>query len=87
VKQFQDIAGVRLEVLEMPAWSLPRQSTSDVSGVAYRGIVDTLSGIDLGHKVLVLGFNHNLQSSFGMTTKVIHSIRSWIAQASEQAIR
>lgn len=86
VKQFQDIAGACLEELEMPAWSLPRQSKTDVAGVAYKGMVDTLSGITLEHRVLVLGFNHNLQSSFGVPTKVIHEIRGWIAQASKEAI-
>jgi hypothetical protein len=85
VEQFQGIAGVRLEKQEMPAWSLPRQSTPDVAGVAYRGIVDTVSGIALGHQLLVLGYNHNLQSSFGVTTKVIRAICAWIAQASEEA--
>lgn len=87
VEHFQDIAGVSLERQEMPAWSLTRQSPRDVTGVAYRGVVDTLSGIVLGHKLLVLGFNHNLQSSFGVTTKVIHAIRDWIAHASKEAIQ
>jgi hypothetical protein len=87
VDQFQDIAGVRLESQEMPSWSLPRQSKRNVVGVAYTGLVDTLSGIALGHKVLVLGYNHNLQSSFGVTTEVIHAIRNWIAQASKEVIQ
>ena len=52
-------------------------------GFAYKGVVDTLSGIMLGHEVLVLGFNHNLQSSFGVTTNLIHKIRTWIALASK----
>jgi hypothetical protein len=44
--------------------------------------VDTLSGISLGSPLRVLGFNHNLQSSFGVTNKVIHAIRNWITRAS-----
>ena len=87
VEQFQDIAGVRLESQEMPSWSLPRQSKRDVTGVAYIGIVDTLSGIALGRQVLVLGYNHNLQSSYGVTTEVIEAIRNWIAQASKEAFQ
>ncbi len=86
VEQFQDIAGIELDSQEMPAWSLPRQSTSDVMGIAYHGIVDSISGIELEHSVLVLGFNHNLQSSFGVTTNVIRAIRTWIAQASKEVI-
>ncbi len=87
VEKFQDIAGVCLERQEMPAWSLPRQSSPGVAGLAYRGVVDTLSGFRLGHEILVLGFNHNLQSSFGVTTEVIHAIRGWIARAVKTAIR
>lgn len=84
VNQFQDIAGVRLEKQEMPTWSLARNSKPTVAGVAYRGVVDSVSGIMLGHKVLVLGYNHNLQSSFGVTTKVIRAIQAWIAQTSKE---
>jgi len=85
VQHFQDIANVRLEKQEMPTWSLPREAKPNVTGVSYIGIVDTLSGIVLGHKILILGFNHNLQSSFGVTTEAIYAIRSWIAQASKEA--
>jgi hypothetical protein len=84
VEHFQDISGIYLESQEMPKWSLPRQSKPDVTGIAYKGVVDTLSGIELGHNVLVLGFNHNIQSSFGVTTEVIHAIRAWIAKASKE---
>lgn len=87
VDQFQDIAAVCLERQEMPAWSLHRQSPRSVPGVAYRGVVDAISGIVFEHKVLVLGFNHNIQSSFGVTTEVVHAIRGWIAQASKEAIQ
>jgi hypothetical protein len=86
VEQFQDIADICLERQEVPAWSLPRQSIPDVPGVAYTGVIDSLSGIGLGRNVLVLGYNHNLQSSFGVTTEVIHAIREWIARASSEAI-
>ncbi len=84
VEHFQDMAGTWLERQEMPAWSLPRQSKPDVTGLAYRGVVGTLSGISLSHEVLVLGYNHNLQGSFGVTTEVIHAIRDWIAQAVDE---
>ena len=87
VDQFQDIAGIRLERHEMPEWSLPRHSGADVTGVAYRGIVESLSGIELTQELLVLGFNHNLQSSFGVTTEVLDAIRGWIAQAVREGIQ
>lgn len=87
VDQFQVMANTWLNRQEMPEWSLPRQSPRDVVGVAYRGVVHELSGIELRHEVLVLGFNHNLQSSFGVTTEVIYAIRDWIAQVSKEVIQ
>jgi hypothetical protein len=52
--------------------------------VAYRGVVEVLSGLPLGNRVMVLGYNHNLQSSFGVTNEVLGAIRRWIGvQAAE----
>jgi hypothetical protein len=87
VEQFQDIAGVSLDTKEMRTWSLPRQSGVDVPGIAYHGVVDTLSGIALGNPLRILGFNHNLQSSFGVTNEVIYAIRDWITKESREVIR
>src|SRR5260370_2329476 len=81
VEKFQDIAGVRLEREEMHGWTLPREHSADVAGFAYRGMVNNLSGIRLSNEVLVLGYNHNLQSSFGVTKEVILGIRNWISRA------
>ena len=86
VRQFQKIAGTDLKKLEMPSWAL-HWKPGVRKGFGYRGVVDTLSGIELGHKILVLGFNHNRQGSRGVTTEVVHAIRDWIAQASEDAPR
>jgi hypothetical protein len=85
VEQFQDIAGIRLEGQQMPAWSLARQPKPVVMGVGYTGVVRTLSGIKLPHEILVLGYNHNLQSSFGVTKEVILAIRDWISRAVDEA--
>jgi hypothetical protein len=84
VEQFEDIAGICLERQQMRAWSLPRRPKRHVIGIAYRGVVDTLSGIRLPHEIMVLGYNHNLQSSFGVTTEVIRAIRGWIAQSNSE---
>lgn len=84
VQEFQAISGVSLESGEMPTWSLPRQSNPGVRGVSYRGMIDSLSGVTLGRDILVLGFNHNIQSSFGVTSEVLRAIRSWITQSVEE---
>lgn len=86
VEVFQDISGVRLEKQKMSAWSLPRHSTPHVIGESYQGITNTFAGIELGRNILILGFNHNLQSSFGVSMKVLQEIRQWISEVSMEAI-
>lgn len=81
VEYFEEIASISLEKQPMRNWSLPRRSSPRVTGFAYRGVVHALSGVRLNSKLLILGFNHNLQSSFGVTTEVIHAIRGWISRA------
>ena len=85
VDQFQEIAGVQLEKQAMHDWSLPRKSHSDVSGFAFKGTVRDLSGVRLERDVLVLGFNHNVQSSFGVTTQVTTAIKCWIGRTAAEA--
>jgi hypothetical protein len=80
-EHFQAMAGVQLEKRVMPQWALPRRQQSDVPGIAYKGIVQEVSGIRLRRELLVLGFNHNIQSSFGVTTQVRDAIRRWITRA------
>lgn len=80
VRTFERILNEPLEIISMPAWTLGRNGTSPVQGVAYRGMVTKLGGMDLGRKLLVLGFNHNIQSSFGVTREAVTSISEWIAK-------
>jgi hypothetical protein len=80
VDQFQEIAGVSLDKQPMSAWTLARTLGRDVSGFAYSGVVNCVSGISFQHEILVLGYNHNLQSSFGVTKDAINAIRNWISQ-------
>ena len=80
VQGFQAVSGVSLRAEEVPTWALKRRSTSDVKGLASVGVTDSVSGIKLDRHIVVLGFNHNLQSSYGVSTNVILAIRNWIAR-------
>lgn len=79
VDRFQESAGVRLATSRMSSWDL-RRGASRVPGRAYWGLTKELAGTALGREVAVLGFNHNIQSSFGVTNEVRRSIRQWIGQ-------
>ena len=83
VKGFELISGLRLESEPMTAWSLARKSKRDVPGVAFWGKVDVLAGVHLGREVMVIGYNHNLQSSFGVSSEVLHAVRRWIAKTAK----
>jgi hypothetical protein len=85
VERFQEVAGVSLERQEMPGWSLARNPKASVIGLGYRGLIDSISGIALSREILVLGYNHNLQSSFGVTNEAIFAIRDWISNEVNQA--
>ena len=83
VEQFETLTGTQLECTEKREWTLPRRSAPPVRGVGYRGVVRTVGRSRLGRDLLVLGYNHNIQSSFGVTNIVIAAIKNWIAAASE----
>lgn len=86
VGNFQNATGVKLRTRTMPAWTLPRRARQGVAGISFKGSVTHVAGIDLGREVLVLGYNHNIQSSFGVTLDVVHAIRGWVACAAARAL-
>ncbi len=85
VDLFEHISGVTLMRRSKGTWALPRRDGS-VPGVAYEGEIDHLLGVDLGRRVSVLGWNHNIQSSFGVTRRVRTSIRHWLGKRCAQAV-
>lgn len=78
VENFQRCTGVTLIKQEMTDWTLPRREGGGVAGFSYRGVIDELVGLQMARPIIVLGYNHNIQSSFGVTTRVVNSIRDWI---------
>jgi hypothetical protein len=83
VESFEKICSVKLERRKMPSWELPRRSLG-VAGYSYYGEMNKIEGYKLKKAVLILGYNHNLQSSFGVTTKVLTSVRNWITSMYNQ---
>lgn len=80
VDRFQDVIGMKLERKRMAGWDLPRTSIP-VAGFAYEGKLEVLCGFSLSQPITVLGYNHNLQSSFGVTSHVIQHIQQWVSDA------
>jgi hypothetical protein len=86
VQNFEKVAGVQLEKRAMASWALPRSQSEQVSGIAYKGALSEIAGIELRQELVVLGFNHNIQSSFGVTTQVMDAIQRWISLEIKVAI-
>jgi hypothetical protein len=78
VQEFQRLSAVSLERTVAPSWSLQRSNGRTVRGVGYWGTIDEFDGIPLGRQVVVAGFNHNLQSSYGVTREAILEIGKWL---------
>jgi hypothetical protein len=83
VESLQKITSIEFDRQEMAGWELPRMSKESVRGYSYFGRVSEISGIELAQPVTVIGFNHNLQSSFGVTSKVRLHIREWVAEVAK----
>jgi len=87
VRSFESLTGRALSVSEMSEWTLPRRSGEGVRGRAYSGDVTALDGMPLGRSVRVLGYNHNIQSSFGVTTSVKVAISRWLGEELVKAMK
>lgn len=84
IEQLQAATGCKLTREAVPEWTLPRREGDGVSGFAYTGKIYQVSGVGLGREISVLGYSHNIQSSFGVTTKVKESIQQWITHGTSE---
>lgn len=78
VSEFEIASGLCLEAELVEGWQLPRATGQGVPGIAYTGICHTIAGKSLSKPITILGFNHNIQSSFGVTTAVMRNIAKWV---------
>ena len=86
VENLEKIADIRFEKVLMPEWTLPRKEGDGVPGFSYRGSISSLGGVTLKRSIEVLGYNHNIQSSFGVTRGVLESIRNWISLSTKDIL-
>lgn len=78
VRRFEALIDQPLPIELAPAWDLPRSNGPIVKGVAFRDVLTDIGGIPLDRELIVLGYNHNLQSSFGVTGAARSAISGWI---------
>ncbi len=78
---FVESTGTALKPTVLPSLALPRASGRPVPGLRWDGTITHIGTRDLGREVRVVGFNHNLQSSYGVTTEVMRRIGREIGDA------
>lgn len=83
VDNFERIADVSLDKAIRNDWGLHRVSGRPVQGIAYFGQVSEIGGVQLSQSITVAGYNHNLQSSYGVTGDVISRISEWLSEFRE----
>ena len=86
VDVFERLTNNQLERRVMIDWSLPRKSGKNVTGYSYLGEARSIGDIKLPASIKVLGYNHNIQSSFGVTKEVLTNIRKWISKKANDAL-
>lgn len=79
-KHLEELASVRFTKREIDDWSLARRNGGSVPGVAIEGSVSQIGDVDLGKQITVVGYNHNLQSSYGVSAAIKSSIKVWICE-------
>lgn len=80
VNEFSAAAQFELSATSVPAWTLPRKTGPGVAGISYSGTITSMAGIAFDREVQIIGFNHNLQSSFGVTNSVVQRIAQAVGE-------
>lgn len=79
VREFERVSGSRLSAQRCPSWDLGREGSRTVEGWGFVGSICEVGGVPLGRTIAVLGFNLNVQSSFGVTRDALDSLAKWIS--------
>lgn len=86
VENFERACDVSFHKEPMEHWCLPRKNGNHISGFSYEGKISRMADINLGRDVYILGYNHNIQSSYGVTSSVRTSIQEWISQKAKEIL-
>jgi hypothetical protein len=82
VREFSRMLGLSLVPQEMHTWLLPN-IRGGVKGYGFESRISEIHGETLGREIIILGYNHNIQSSFGVTSDVVTEITKWIGRRTE----
>lgn len=80
VDNFEKITSIKFSKVPVPEWNLKRKGINDVKGYYYKGIITKIGQVELDKEIFILGYNHNIQSSFGVSFEVMTSIKNWLTE-------
>lgn len=86
VRNLDKVSDLEFERTFMADWALPRKHHRDVPGYAYTGRIRKLGNVSLNRDIRIIGYNHNIQSSYGVTTQVQMALRNWITKKVQEVI-
>lgn len=72
VDNFQKVFGQLIDKEYVEQWNI-KTKNKVVKGKSYKTVLKAKD-----KKILILGFNHNIQSSFGVSKEIVVSIRGWL---------
>ena len=75
-----NISDASLQKRHLPSISLNRAEGKNISGYGYVGIVNKIGNVALSRTIKVIGYNHNIQSSYGVSKDVHLALRKWVTQ-------
>ena len=79
VSELERVTGLKLKMIEKPEWSTRNGKNGLITGKSYTGVVTKIRDVQLKNPINILGFNHNIQSSYGITKEIQSNIRNWIS--------
>lgn len=63
-----------------PLLNMERKGDNVVRGYVYSGTIESVGTVRLKKEIKILGYNHNLQSSYGVSSRHSSELAKWIKQ-------
>jgi hypothetical protein len=86
VDNFEKVSGTKLSRDHIPEWDLLRVKNKKVKGLSFYGNIKYFGGINFEQQIKIIGYNHNIQSSYGISKDILTSIRDWITLQSKEVL-
>jgi hypothetical protein len=83
VEAFCSASNTELTEHHIPGADLKRTNGASVKGIGYAGVISECFGVRLNHPIHIIGYNHNLQSSYGISRETILALAKWMSQILE----